>query len=419
MSSRNAYPPRNQVTDGGVSNANSRRRSSSSSIFVGSSYLMKGKYISMLYLLINLLGLLQYRGVMNRTLQEIMIHNESSYERERESAGIPSQLLPRHTSSSSTNISETIPHSQNRELEQQQQQQQQHNDISRIASTSTNTNSTTSGKFAYAFLLGGAMSPRASSDYRGGLYSVVVAAHNLRRSGSKADMVLMIQMSSLTNFTGLPLLEETLLYKMNIRIVYLPEFSDPKLESFYALMMEKFRILLLDEYDRVMYLDADVMPKCNLDYIMELSHRGDLLKENVVLASKGEPAAGGFFVLKPNASDYTKIVEIITEMERKSLDLPYPHWDPVEVSTRAKTLYGWYILFQPPSIFLTRFKKLPSCNKYIYYLLECICIKGWGHVIAAEDRWRSTRFNGTNWTWHGATADQVSERIKRNKNFLT
>jgi hypothetical protein len=49
--------------------------------------------------------------------------------------------------------------------------------------------------------------------------------------------------------------------------------------------------------------------------------------------------------LKPNASDYTKIVEIITETERKSLELPYPHWDPVEVSTRAKTLYGWYILF--------------------------------------------------------------------------
>ncbi|MGK3739305.1 MAG: hypothetical protein ACI90V_006152 [Bacillariaceae sp.] len=328
MSFRNAYPSRNQVTDDGVADANSRRRSSSSSsIFVGSSYLMKGKYISMLFLLINLLGLLQYRGVMNRTLQEITIHNELSYERERESAGIPpSQLLPRHASSSSTNISETILHSQNQELEQ-------------LNST------TTSGKFAYAFLLGGAMSPRTSSDYRGGLYSVIVAAHNLRLSGSKADMVLMIQMSSITNFTGLPLLEETLLYKMNIRILYLPRYADPKLESFYALMMEKFRILLLDEYDRVMYLDADVMPKCNLDYIMELSHRGDLLKENVVLAYKSEPASGVFFVLKPNASDYTKIVEIITETERKSLELPYPHWDPVEVSTRAKTLYGWYILF--------------------------------------------------------------------------
>lgn len=358
MSFRNAYPPRNQVADDGVSDADSRRRSSSTSIFVGSSYLMKGKYLSMLFLLINLLGLLQYRGVMNRTLREITIHSESTNRRERESAGIPSQLLPRHTSSSSSNISKTILHSQNRE------QQQQHNDISRIA-TSTNTNSTTSGKFAYAFLLGGASSPMASSDYRGELYSVVTAAHSLRRSGSKADMVLMVQMSSRTNFTGLPLLDETILYKMNIRIVYLPKFSDPKLENFYALMMEKFRILLLDEYDRVMYLDADVMPKCNLDYIMELSYRGDLLKENVILAYKMEPAAGGFFVLKPNASDYTKIVEIITETERKSLELPYPHWDPRVVSTRAKTLYGWYILFQLPSIFLTRFKNLPLCNKYI------------------------------------------------------
>ncbi|MGK3757845.1 MAG: hypothetical protein ACI8RD_010159, partial [Bacillariaceae sp.] len=45
---------------------------------------------------------------------------------------------------------------------------------------------------------------------------------------------------------------------------------------------------------------------------------------------------------------------------------------------------------------------------------------GWGHVIAAEDPWRATQpINGTNWTWHGASADQVSERTKRNKNFLT
>ena len=187
-------------------------------------------------------------------------------------------------------------------------------------------------KFAYAFLLGGAMSKKKGTDYRGGLYGVVVAAHNLRRQGSKADIVLMVQMSATTNATNLTEIEEELLQAMNIRVIYLPKASHYKLESFYSLMMEKFRILQLEEYSRVLYLDADMLPMCNLDYVMELSERGKLLQDNVVLAYKGEPASGGFFVLKPNATDYDELVNIIKTTERKYLKLEYPHWDAVKVS---------------------------------------------------------------------------------------
>ena len=109
-------------------------------------------------------------------------------------------------------------------------------------------------------------------------------------------------------------------------------------------MLEKFRILKLIEYSRVMYLDYDVLPTCNLDYLFDLSDplpqplgsnsTSFRLKENVILAWQSEPSSGGFFILKPNLTDYDHIQRIIHERETRSLDLPYPHWDPLSVSTK-------------------------------------------------------------------------------------
>lgn len=106
--------------------------------------------------------------------------------------------------------------------------------------------------------------------------------------------------------------------------------------------MEKFRILTLTEYSRVMFLDYDIYPKCNLDYLFDLSdpllpapHNGTKkfqLKENVILSFKTEPANAGFFILKPNATDYNHVQEIIKKHEMHALTVPYPHWDEQVVS---------------------------------------------------------------------------------------
>ena len=115
-------------------------------------------------------------------------------------------------------------------------------------------------------------------------------------------------------------------------------------------MLEKFRLLNLTDYSRVMYLDYDVMPTCNLDYLFDLSdplsessglvssavdsttNKMIRLKENVIVAYKNEPSSGGIFILKPNATDYNHIRRIIYEKEVRSLEQPYPHWDPTFVS---------------------------------------------------------------------------------------
>jgi len=232
-------------------------------------------------------------------------------------------------------------------------------------------NSTDTRKWAYAFLVGGARSERDDTEYFAGLCSVVASAHELRKLGSRADMVLMVQITAESSHEKLTDFEEAFLRKMDIKIVYLPKLVSYELERFYALMLEKFRILKFTNYSRVMYLDYDVMPTCNLDYLFELSdpllepstaNSSFRLKENVVIAYKHEPSAGGLFILKPNATDFDQIRRIIHEKEIRSFALPFPHWD----------------------------------QSY-----------GWGHVITPPDYWKTLRgMVETNWSWFGANADQ-------------
>jgi len=224
-------------------------------------------------------------------------------------------------------------------------------------------------KWAYAFLVGNGGAPEDEGNYFSGLCSVVAIAYELRKLGSEADFVAMVQMSTKTPHTKLQEYEEELLLKNNIRIAYVPKYANPHLERFYSLMMEKFRILEFEDYSRVMYLDYDIFPNCNLDYLFELSDTmpdasngtSFRLKENVILGYRGQPSAGGIFILKPNSTDFGNLRRIIHEKEIRSFNQPYPHWDEV---------YGW------------------------------------GHVITPPDYWKNRWKKEQNWTWYGVEADQ-------------
>jgi hypothetical protein len=71
-------------------------------------------------------------------------------------------------------------------------------------------------KWAYAFLIGGCSNK--NHEYRGFLYNVIAATQQLRMSGSKADVVVFLQMSVGSNETSLPEEEEKLLTAMNIKV---------------------------------------------------------------------------------------------------------------------------------------------------------------------------------------------------------
>jgi alpha-N-acetylglucosamine transferase len=218
-------------------------------------------------------------------------------------------------------------------------------------------------KWAYVYLMGGCNADHPY--YRGYLYNILVSAYILQDAGTKADIVVMVQMSSKVvdpTPARLPLEDTQLLDAMGIVIVYLPQ-PTPEQESFYHLQLAKFHVLRLTQYSRVFFLDADVMPFCNVDYMFELSepkHSMDQegeekeegnsqslptsvhLKENVIMAYKTVPAAGSYFILKPGPKEYEEINAIIQRREEEAPTLPYPHFDDVR---------GWGHVITPPGTF--------------------------------------------------------------------
>ncbi|CAB9497318.1 Glycosyl transferase [Seminavis robusta] len=182
---------------------------------------------------------------------------------------------------------------------------------------------TTRSRFAYAFFIGGVPTrnlttshDHPSMGYRGLLYNVLVSVHNLRTSGSQADMILMVHMAS--PYAELPQDEVKMIADLNIQLKYLPPSIPSYTNGFATLALEKFRILEWAQYSRVMYISADIMPQCSLDYLLELAHEGSvgpdsLLRENVVISIADKPMSTSIFILKPNRGHYQQFLRMLQE----------------------------------------------------------------------------------------------------------
>jgi hypothetical protein len=305
--------------------------------------------------------------------------------------------------------------------------------------TSTNPNRPYR-KWAYAFLMGGC-NPNRPEEYRGFLYNILVSADILQHHGSTADVVVMVQLAyqnttrtttastATTVPTSLPADDVRLLHAMNIKIHYLPAPS--REQNFYSVVLEKFRILQLVQYSRVLFVDGDAWPLCNLDYLFDLSEplpkpkqqlilsggKGRSpttttttkplstiqLKENIVLAWKSEPSNAGFFLMEPSLQKFKDLQRIISNRQAKALTLPWPHFDPD---------YGWGHVIggdrrddkadngnDSPRQRKMKRKSVVS-NTHQVPRSETI-------LAPPNDHWRG--FNnetGTKWTWYGVHGGQ-------------
>lgn len=212
--------------------------------------------------------------------------------------------------------------------------------------------------YAYVFLLAGCDPDKPA--YRGFLFDVLVSADLiLREYQSKADVVVMVRMAAETNQKSLP--EEAWLRSVGAKIQYLPPPSAN--ETFYSMQLLKFHVLEMTQYKRILYLDSDVMPICNLDYLFDLSVSGSL-RENLVIAWTLAPANGGFFMLKPEEGAHERIQQVVVDQRKHALEnLPPPHFD------------------------------------------KCL---GWGHYISEEDPWYTfqKRIRGYSWDFYAGWSDQ-------------
>ena len=222
--------------------------------------------------------------------------------------------------------------------------------------------STASSPYAYFWIIGGIHEDKPS--YKGFLWDVLISVNILRKLGSTADMWLYIRLSPDSKLDTLPAEDLRLLAALGIR---LKQLDKPRHESFGQLMYDKFLILNMTDYKRVMYLDADVMPLTNLDYYFHLSDPDytdvpTLLKPNFIMATRGEPCNGGMFFIEPSARVFEQYQETVLRQHEIAKTLPYPHFDKHN---------GWGYNFQENN-----------------------------------DHWDALNKKGGLWAWYGAHADQ-------------
>lgn len=97
----------------------------------------------------------------------------------------------------------------------------------------------------------------------------------LKDHSSSADILFLVRMASdePEDDSKLSCTQEYWLRQAGIKLYYLPKV---KFDNFGPVSLEKLRVLEMTKYDRVYFLDADLIPLCNIDYHMELSQGGSL-----------------------------------------------------------------------------------------------------------------------------------------------
>ncbi|GFH61727.1 hypothetical protein CTEN210_18203 [Chaetoceros tenuissimus] len=172
-------------------------------------------------------------------------------------------------------------------------------------------------KFAYVFLLAGVYPETLFTN--GGFYGILAANEFFKQVvNSTADVVAMIRIHKDSQATSFAPEQEDIFKRVGIKLEYIPK---PAVDNFFTAMFDKFRMLSLTEYDRVMFLDSDIQPLCNLDYIFaESMGENATLEPNVIRAGKIEAVNGGLFMLEPNKDDADRAFKYINERYKYGLN---------------------------------------------------------------------------------------------------
>jgi len=166
----------------------------------------------------------------------------------------------------------------------------------------------------------------------------------------------------------LPEQQETWLQSAGVNLQYLNLKNGVNINNFGLASLLKFKILQMLEYDRVMFLDSDVIPLCHMEAMFLESFRPNgMLQDNVVIAGPSAPATASLFLLKPQQGEFESIVRVV-----------HRYRDTHNGSLIMDRDYGW------------------------------------GHKMSAkQDRWEPWKKSGTNdyqhhqqWNFYGANADQ-------------
>jgi len=159
-------------------------------------------------------------------------------------------------------------------------------------------------KNAYVSLVHGIDS---SFRYRGFLYNALITCKALRELGSLADFIALVGYSSYKEEENKHIFQEdiNLLENAGIRVYYLPRIvrNPAKTKvSFAEMALLKVLPFSFISYDRIQFLDGDVMPTKNMDCFFQLNI-------NSYNTGNASPVNSGWFLIIPNIMQYNDIIK--------------------------------------------------------------------------------------------------------------
>ena len=160
------------------------------------------------------------------------------------------------------------------------------------------TNPSQQSKFAYVTLLSGIDS---SFKYRGFLYNVLIMKRALVQAGSVADLIALIGLSEkdVSPFEA----DMKLLTDAGIIIHVLPRFlHESHVLGFAEMALLKITPWSFTQYDRLQFLDGDVMPLQNMDCFFKLF-------TNSFTVGAVSPLNSGWYIAVPDKKAYNYMKE--------------------------------------------------------------------------------------------------------------
>ena len=187
--------------------------------------------------------------------------------------------------------------------------------------TQTQTSGGKGGKFAYAYVIAGCTLDSCT----GYILNAIVASRIWKEhNATTADIILMVRMSNSIKEIRLAQEVENWLRKANIKLRYLPKVA---VDNFGTASIEKFRVLELIEYDRVLFLDGDRIPNPKTinnnndpnnhmgDDIFQQSYTNSdnnlEIAEYVGYSGRIAPITASIFMVTPKIGMFESVMDII------------------------------------------------------------------------------------------------------------
>ena len=177
-----------------------------------------------------------------------------------------------------------------------------------------------SSDYAYAWVL-----DEINGDKPGFVWKFFTSANFLRREGSESDFWVFARLSPNSTLEELPDEVNRMFRALNVNVILLDKTKE---QSFTQLVYDKFLTINMADYKRVMFLEGNMMPRTNLDYIFHLSDPDDqdtptLLKPNLIMATRADPCNIGMIMVEPLQENLQQYLDIV---RRSAKTLSHPHF---------------------------------------------------------------------------------------------